>query len=158
MIIEGIRAFRAEYSGRLHIEIVLVSGVNDSPEELSEMARIIEPIKPDKVELNTVVRPPACTGTLGLTKTQMAWAASHFRSIDTETVGVFRTGTQGCGKEELGARIVETVGRRPCTIPELAASLGVPENVVELESARLQSQGKLALRSFDGKLFLCCVK
>ncbi|MGC9966286.1 MAG: radical SAM protein [Syntrophobacteraceae bacterium] len=153
-IIEGIRAFRADYKGQLHIEIVLVSGVNDSPEELSALARIIEPIGPDKVELNTVVRPPACTGTLGLTKADMARAASFFSSIDTETVGAFRARAQGCGEEELGARIVETVGRRPCTMAELAASLGVPEKMVELESARLQSQGKLTVQRFDGKLFL----
>jgi hypothetical protein len=37
---------------------------------------------------------------------------------------------------------------------ELAASLGVPEKMVELESARLQSQGKLTVQRFDGKLFL----
>src|SRR5208337_4418703 len=28
-IIEGMRAFRKEYKGQLHVEIVLVSGVND---------------------------------------------------------------------------------------------------------------------------------
>ena len=157
-IIEGIGAFRSEYKGRLHIEIVLVSGVNDSDEELSALARTIEPLKPDKVELNTVVRPPAHHGTVGLTKSQMARAASFFGSVDTETVGVFRARTAGSDEESLGARIVETVGRRPCTMSELAASLGVPEKTVELESARLQSQGELAVRLFDGKLFLCCIK
>jgi len=157
-IIEGIRAFRAEYKGRLHIEIVLVSGVNDSPEELSALARAIEPIKPDKVELNTVVRPPACTGTLGLTKAQMARAASFFNSFDTEIVGIFKAETQNSGEEAIAARIVETVERRPCTIAELAASLGVPEKSVELESARLRDQGRLAVRSFGGKLFLCLNK
>jgi wyosine [tRNA(Phe)-imidazoG37] synthetase (radical SAM superfamily) len=154
-IVEGIRAFRAEYKGQLHIETVLVSGVNDSPEELSALARVIEPISPDKVELNTVVRPPACTGTLGLTKDRMAWAASFFGSLNTELVGIFKEEAQGCGEEEIGARIVETVERRPCTISELAASLGVPEKRVELESARLQEQGKLAVHRFGGKLFLC---
>jgi wyosine [tRNA(Phe)-imidazoG37] synthetase (radical SAM superfamily) len=157
-IIEGIGAFRSEYKGRLHIEIVLVSGVNDSDEELSALARTIEPLKPDKVELNTVVRPPAHHGTVGLTKSQMARAASFFGSVETETVGVFRARTAGSDEESLGARIVETVGRRPCTMSELAASLGVPEKTVELESARLQSQGELAVRLFDGKLFLCCIK
>jgi wyosine [tRNA(Phe)-imidazoG37] synthetase (radical SAM superfamily) len=154
-IIEGIRAFRAEYSGRLHIEIVLVSGVNDTLEELSALARIIEPIKPDKVELNTVVRPPACMGTLGLAKADMKQAASFFSSMDTETVGVFTAVAQGCSDQELAARIAETVGRRPCTIAELAASLGVPEPIVELESARLQSRGKLTSNRFNGKVFLC---
>jgi wyosine [tRNA(Phe)-imidazoG37] synthetase (radical SAM superfamily) len=154
-IIEGIKAFRAEYDGRLHIEIVLVSGVNDSPEELSKLARAIEPIKPDKVELNTVVRPPAFEGTRGLTKSRMAWAASFFSSMEKETVGVFRARARGCGEKALGTRIIETVGRRPCTIPELAACLGVSENAVELEFSRLKARGKLTTHIFDGKVFLC---
>jgi wyosine [tRNA(Phe)-imidazoG37] synthetase (radical SAM superfamily) len=154
-IIEGLRAFRSEYNGRLHIEIVLVSGVNDTPAELSELARVIEPIKPDKIELNTVVRPPACAGTRGLSRDRMAWAASFFSSTDTETVGVFRPEARSRGKEELGDRIIETVTRRPCMVSELAASLGAAENVVELEAARLHSLGRLAIHRFDGKVFLC---
>jgi wyosine [tRNA(Phe)-imidazoG37] synthetase (radical SAM superfamily) len=157
-IIEGIRAFRSEYKGRLHIEIVLVSEVNDSPEELSALARIIEPLRPDKLELNTVVRPPACMGTMGLTKAQMTQAACFFKSFNTETVGIFKAQAKACGEEDTGARIVETVGRRPCTIAELAASLGVPEKIVQLESAKLQENGKLAARRFGGKLFLCLPK
>jgi wyosine [tRNA(Phe)-imidazoG37] synthetase (radical SAM superfamily) len=153
-IVDGLRAFRSEYKGRLHIEIVLVSGVNDHPEELSALSRVIEPIRPDKVELNTVVRPPACSGTMGLTKAQMAWAASYFSSLNTETIGIFEGETQDCGAMDIGTRIIETVGRRPCTIAELAASLGVAEKTVELESARLRDQGKLDTLRFGGKLFL----
>jgi len=154
-IIEGIRAFRKEYRGQLHVETVLVSGVNDSPGELSALAGVIESIKPDKVELNTVVRPPARPGTRGLTDSGMERAASFFNSLNTEIVGIFRADGQHCGEEQIGVRIVETVERRPCTSAELAASLGVSEKVVERESLRLEKQGKLKKLYFDGKLFLC---
>ena len=123
-IIEGIRAFRKEYKGQLHVEIALVSGVNDSPAELSALAKVIESIRPDKIELNTVVRPPALTGTRGLTDARMAWAASFFSSLNAEIVGVFEADKQDCGEEQIGLRIIETVQRRPCTVAELAASLG----------------------------------
>ena len=157
-IIEGIRAFREEYKGQLHIEIALVSGVNDNPEELSALARAIESLKPDKIELNTVDRPPACSGTQGLTDAQMARAAAFFSSFKTEIVGVFASKAQDCGISEIGARIVETVERRPCTIAELAASLGVSVKRVELESGKLQEEGKLRTLNFGGKQFLCCGK
>ena len=154
-IIEGMRAFRMEYKGQLHVEIALVSGVNDSPEELSALAQVIESIKPDKIELNTVVRPPALTGTRGLTDARMAWAVSFFSSLNAEIVGVFEADKQGGGEEQMRLRIIETVERRPCTVAELAASLGVPKKRVEQESRRLQKQGKLNKICFDGKLFLC---
>ena len=154
-IIEGMRAFRMEYKGQLHVEIALVSGVNDSPEELSALAQVIESIKPDKIELNTVVRPPALTGTRGLTDARMAWAVSFFSSLNAEIVGVFETDKQDRCEKQIGLRIIETVERRPCTVAELAASLGVPEKRVEQESQKLQKQGKLNKLCFDGKLFLC---
>ncbi|SPF37143.1 Radical SAM domain protein [Syntrophobacter sp. SbD1] len=154
-IIEGIRAFRQDYKGQLHIETALVSGVNDTPEELSALARAMESIRPDKIELNTVVRPPACTGIMGLSQARMKWAASFFSSLSTEIVGVFESHEHDFGEEQIGLRILETVERRPCTITELAASLGVPEKRVEQESQKLQEQRKLRKLRFDGKLFLC---
>jgi len=154
-IIEGIRAFREEYKGQLHVEIALVSGVNDNTGELSALARAIEPLRPDKIELNTVVRPPARAGTQGLTDAQMVRAASFFSSFKTEIVGVFASERQDCGADEIGTRIVETVERRPCTVAELAASLGVSEKRVELESRRLQEEGTVRTLNFGGKLFLC---
>jgi len=85
----------------------------------------------------------------------MAWAASFFSSLNAEIVGVFKADKQDCGEEQIGLRIIETVQRRPCTVAELAASLGVPEKRVEQEARRLQKQGKLNNLCFDGKLFLC---
>ncbi len=69
-------------------------------------------------------------------------------------MGVFETDKQDRCEEQIGLRIIETVERRPCTVAELAASLGVPEESVERESLKLQKQGKLNKLCFDGKLFL----
>ena len=156
-IIEGIRAFRKEYKGQLHVEIALVSGMNDSEEELSTLAGAVESIRPEKVELNTVARPPAIPGTRGLSDARMQWAASFFRSLNAEIVGVFQSDEQARGEEQIALRIVETVERRPCAVPELAASLGVSEKAVEQEAQRLVQQGKLRKVQFDGKPFLCTV-
>jgi len=154
-IIEGIHAFRKEYKGQLHIEIVLVSRVNDTPQELSALAQVVESIRPDKIELNTVVRPPARTGTRGLTEERMRWAASFFSSLNAEIVGAFKACELNCSEEQIGIRIIETVERRPCTVAELAVSLGIQEKRVEQESQKLQEQGKLRTLYFNGKPFLC---
>ena len=153
-IIEGIRAFRKEYKGQLHIEALLVQGVNDSREELSAMAGAIESIMPDKVELNTVVRPPAHAGTKGLSDERMARAALFFSSLNVEIIGAFESREQNSSEEDLGRRIIETVARRPCTTVELAASLGVSHELVQREARKLEQQGKLTRQTFGGKSFL----
>jgi wyosine [tRNA(Phe)-imidazoG37] synthetase (radical SAM superfamily) len=153
-IIEGLRAFRQEYKGRLHIEVLLVQGLNDSPEELSAMARTIRSIGPDKVELNTVVRPPAHAGTKGLTRERMKKAAAFFASLDVEIVGAFKAHEENSSPIDIAQRIVDTVQRRPCTVEELAASLGVSRELVQREADALREQGKLTLLAFGGKSFL----
>ena len=153
-IIEGIRAFRKEYKGQLHIEALLAQGVNDSPEELSAMALAIASMAPDKVELNTVVRPPARAGTKGLTGEQMARAAAFFSSLNVEIIGAFESHGQNSSEQDIDRRIMETVERRPCTTTELAASLGVSLERVEMEAVKLLEQGRLSRLSFGGKSYL----
>lgn len=157
-IVEGMRAFRSEYRGELHVEVVLVSGINDSPEELSSIARALDLIKPDCVELNTVVRPPALQGTRGLTSERMSAAACFFQGWNARIIGSFAAESVETSPEELGARIIRTIERRPCTISELAAALGISEESLAEESEKLEKQGKLSLVSFDGKLFLSPAK
>lgn len=153
-IIEGIRAFRKDYKGELHIEALLARGINDSPEELSAMARAIASMAPDKVELNTVVRPPAHAGAKGLTGEQMAMAAQFFSSLHVEIIGAFEARAQTGSGQDIDRRIIETVERRPCTPAELATSLGVEIELVERESRRLEKEGRLRKISFGGKSYL----
>lgn len=155
LILEGLRAFRRDYKGQLHLEIMLASGVNNSMEELAALAREIEDIRPDKIELNTVIRPPARTGTSGLSNAQMEKASSCFPQELTQIIGVFNAPGQDISTDDLGDRILQTIERRPCTIPELAASLGVQEDKLEIESRKLEEQNKLERRLFDGREFLC---
>lgn len=154
-VIEGIRAFRREYKGELHLEIMLAAGVNDSPAELQALAHAAGTLGADRIELNTVVRPPARSGTKGLARELMERAASYFPCERTGIIGAFSTSAGHAAEDNLGSRILQTIERRPCTISELAASLGVSESRLESESRKLEERGKLALRTFDGRQFLC---
>ncbi len=58
-IIEGMKAFRKEFSGELIIEILVVKYVNDSIENIKKIVEALKEIKPDRVDLGTVDRPPA---------------------------------------------------------------------------------------------------
>ncbi len=57
--LEGLRALREEYEGEILLEIMLLEGLNDSPEALGSLARRLEAIRPDEVHISVPVRPPA---------------------------------------------------------------------------------------------------
>jgi wyosine [tRNA(Phe)-imidazoG37] synthetase (radical SAM superfamily) len=58
-ILEGVRAFSAEYSGTLVTETMLVRGVNDDPAGLHELARFLHGVRPQTAYLAIPTRPPA---------------------------------------------------------------------------------------------------
>lgn len=57
--INGLIDFREEYRGKLWVEVMLVRGLNDSPEALWKLATVLQEIRPDTVHLNLPTRPPA---------------------------------------------------------------------------------------------------
>ncbi len=58
-IIDGIITFRKHYSGFLVIEILIVAGINDRPEEFQALNEVLQRIKPDRIDIGTIDRPPA---------------------------------------------------------------------------------------------------
>ncbi|MGW8266598.1 MAG: radical SAM protein [Longimicrobiales bacterium] len=57
--LSGLEAFRNEYGGRLLLEVMLVRGLNDAADALSDLAAAIRRIRPDAVHLSSPHRPPA---------------------------------------------------------------------------------------------------
>ncbi len=58
-IIEGLKEFRKVFDKEMVIEILVVSGVNDNPKEMKLLNEVLEEIKPDRIDLGSVDRPPA---------------------------------------------------------------------------------------------------
>lgn len=56
--VEGLIAFRKEYSGRLWVEIMLLRGMNDGDRELAETASVLGQIRPDEIHINGPSRSP----------------------------------------------------------------------------------------------------
>ena len=58
-IIDGLMEFRKNFKGELIIEILVVKNVNDKKENIEQIREVLKKIKPDRVDLGTVDRPPA---------------------------------------------------------------------------------------------------
>jgi len=91
--IDNIIQFSSEFKGKLCTETMLVSGVNDSHENLSATAGIISKINPLKAYLSIPTRPPAVKSVrpADTDKLNMAWQILNDLKVDTE----FLTGFEG---------------------------------------------------------------
>lgn len=155
-IIEGLYAFRRDYPGRLHVEILLVRGMNDHPQELGSLRRIIDRVRPDCVELNTVVRPPACAGVRGLTRDEMTKAAAYFPPQACRIIGSFAVGDCSTKETEgLEDRVLQLVARRPCSLEEMAASLGASLEALRMALGSLESEKRIKRLRHGDRVFHC---
>ncbi len=57
--LEGVKIFAKNYQKELYIEVLVVEGVNDTPEEFEALNEIIKELSPLRVDVGTVDRPPA---------------------------------------------------------------------------------------------------
>lgn len=139
-IIEGLEKFRREFKGKIWLEVMLVKGINDSPAHIEALKEAIAKIQPDRVQLNTVVRPPAEKFARALSREEM----EHIRDRlggGTEIIADFEERPQTPAQEKLDKAILSMVRRRPVTLRDMAASLGKNKNEILKSLTRLLKSG-----------------
>jgi len=141
-LIDGLTAFRREYRGQIWLEVMLIKGINDTEAELVLLRQALGKIAPDKVQLNTVVRPGVEESARPLDTGAMA-AAAAFLGGPVEVIAAFdREDMVGSPRED--EDLVEMLSRRPMTAPDLAQALGLPLVQVVARLKRLQDSGRIS--------------
>ena len=70
-IINGLVALRKEFRGKLWLEVMLVSGVNDDIQHIKALNKSIQRINPDKIQLNSPVRSTAEKNVLAVKRAKL---------------------------------------------------------------------------------------
>jgi wyosine [tRNA(Phe)-imidazoG37] synthetase (radical SAM superfamily) len=151
-MIKGMTLFRRGFKGRIWLEIMLIKGVNDSPGHIRKLKAAIEALKPDKVQLNTVVRPPAEKGALPLGENEME-AIRKTLGEGCEITVEFPKKAGRPLRGGLDQAVLSIVGRRPVTAGDVVASLGRSPSEVRMALSRLVKTGKVRKTAHGGKAF-----
>jgi len=122
-IIDGLVRFRDDFPGDLRLEVMIVKGVNDAPSDIRTLKAAVARIRPDRIELNTVVRPPAERRARPLGAAAMAKIRAEL-GPKAEIVASFAARKQAPAAGGLEPAILATLGRRPQTAADIAAALG----------------------------------
>ncbi len=154
-IIEGLKLFRRAYRGKIWLEIMLVKGVNDSVEHVVALRRAAWEIRPDRVQLNTVVRPPAEKSARPLSLDDLEQIQCLF-GPNTDIIGAAKSKVQR-RKSRVSNRpdetMVATVQGRPVTKLDLVCSLGVAPREIEAALQRLLRDKRIRSVNYSGKKF-----
>lgn len=123
-ILEGLVAFSKTFPGRLWLEVLFVRGMNDDPEALPGLIQWVERIRPDRLHINTVVRPPSEPWALPVERERLEEIRSTLGSV-AEIVVPYRREAERALRRGMEERVEEMLRRRPLTAKDLAATLGL---------------------------------
>ena len=175
---EHSRALRKDSQARhtkLFLEILLVAGVNDSERNLELLAAFCNRLQPDRVDVVTLSRPgtealarAVDPATLARWRERLAGQAdlaaqagergnARERAGDIAGSRLAQSGKNGHKQsgglqpEEIRARLLASLARRPQTGAQLAEALLADRDVVSAVLAELLGAGRIAVRQQDGQ-------
>jgi len=151
-VVEGLRMFRRKFKEQIWLEVLLLGGVTGIQAEVEKIARLAEEISPDKVQLNTVTRPPAEDFALPVFMDHMHQLVNAFR-VRAEVLADFHeAGPLSTGEVE-DEDILGLLRRRPCTVRDIAHGSGLHPSEVAKRIGVLTTGGDVLAKRKDGEVF-----
>ncbi|WP_417911329.1 radical SAM protein [Candidatus Electronema sp. PJ] len=171
-IIEGLAFFSQDFRGQLWLEILLVQGINDTDEEVAALCTAAARMRLDRIQLNTVIRPPLESFAQPVAGARMEVIAAEFlrhdphRPVDLLSGGAVQEESRAKGQKSffnldrpadqqaLRDEIVEMLKRRPCTAADInrVFHVGGADRIEQLLDA-LVRDGLLHKRMHNGRLY-----
>jgi wyosine [tRNA(Phe)-imidazoG37] synthetase (radical SAM superfamily) len=152
MVIQGLRDLRQEYQGELFLETMFLRGINDDQEEIDALNQLLEEVSPDRIQLNTVARPPSDGRASALDRQRLEEIRKFFGS-KAEIIADAKPKGGDHSHDSLLVLITEMAKRRPVRIVDVANALDIPVNEAENVLNSLQSEGTLFSREHEGDLY-----
>ncbi len=151
-MLNGLIHFRREFKGQYWLEIFLVAGYTASETEVDKLAKCVDLIRPDRVQLNTVTRPPAEKFALNVSPARMTELAKRFNPA-AEVIADFHNTCQQLEFSANCEEILNTLRRRPCSISDIANGLGLHRNEILKYIEELIARNQLTETSINDKSY-----
>jgi wyosine [tRNA(Phe)-imidazoG37] synthetase (radical SAM superfamily) len=155
-MLEGLVALRRDFPAQYWLEIMVVGGYTSDPIEVEKLAACAGRIQPDRVQLNTVTRPPAEAQAAAVSRQQLHAFCARFdppAEVIADFRGVHQEAAFAAGRQE----VFDMLLRRPCSVEDIAGGLDLHRNEVIKHLEELRAQGEVVTRMVAGKQFYTSV-
>ena len=128
-LVKGQRTFRKQFRGELWMEVFIVAGMNSTPADVG------------RIQLNTVVRPPAEEFAEALSGERLSSLCHLFRPT-AEVIAEFST-EKDISLQANKETVLAMLRRRPCTADQIAKGFGMHLNEVSKYLGNLMRTGQI---------------
>ncbi|MFC1495405.1 radical SAM protein [Thermodesulfobacteriota bacterium] len=151
-IINGLKETRKEFKKNIFLEVVLLSGLNDTEKEISGLSKVIREISPDRVQLNTVVRPPSDPGAMSLNNEKLEEIKEYLGGNTEIIASVPLKGRENIPDSKL-EQLIEMMKRRPVTANDISKTLNIEKDETERLVKELRIKGRIKEQDFGDDLY-----
>jgi wyosine [tRNA(Phe)-imidazoG37] synthetase (radical SAM superfamily) len=153
-IIAGMAAFRGEYAGQIWMEVFIVKGINDNADDIAALGAALRRIAPDRVQLNSLDRPPAYPGVEAADFVLLEAIRRQWAGLPVEIIKRARS------REEITAfsanlenSLLNTIRRRPLTLDDLITLTAKSEGELRRYLEILEREKKIKAVIENGRIF-----
>ena len=140
-LLEGQWLLRKQLEGELWMEVFLVWGTNTTTKDVSSIAELVSAIGPDKVQLNTSVRPPCEEFAYAVPPAQMERLSRLF-DPPAEVIAEYSPDLSARIRADEAA-IHHMLARRPCTLDQICQAFGLHKNEASKYLGKLVRTGQI---------------
>jgi wyosine [tRNA(Phe)-imidazoG37] synthetase (radical SAM superfamily) len=151
-MVDGLVAFSDEFDGKLWLEVFMLEGVTDTDAAVERLAEQVRRIDPDRVQINTVVRPPAES----FARPASRRAMERFAALFGEKAAVIAEYRRAGAVPEVSAthqEILSMLRRRPCSMEDVANGLSIHRNEALKYLDILKERGVVVIEDRGGVAF-----
>ena len=125
-LVSGLAAFRNQFAGLIWLEIFLVGGLNTNAQQITAIQGLIRRIAPDKIHLNTAVRPTAEPHVATVTPDELEAIAAKLGD-SCEIIVDFSGGhAPATDTKTTPEDVFSMLKRRPCSAADISAAFSIP--------------------------------
>jgi wyosine [tRNA(Phe)-imidazoG37] synthetase (radical SAM superfamily) len=151
-IISGIATFKQEFKGQLWLEVLLVKEINDRPEDIAALKEAISAIKPHKVQLNSVIRPPFESFCKPVLPEELETIAQKLGNT-VEIIANFSKKDKIINKDIQQCDIIELLKRRPGTTDDICEALRATPDQIDQITGQLAQKGTINYTEHSSKKY-----
>ena len=151
-LMKGLVASRKVCRGEYWLEVFLLAGCTATELEVKKLAHCAGLIKPDRIQINTVTRPPAESSAAGVARERLDELSRLF-DPPAEVIADYHHVHEHTQFSMSRDEIVNLLRRRPCSIDGIAQGLGMHPNEVVKYVEALQAEGLLETTRTSGTCY-----
>jgi wyosine [tRNA(Phe)-imidazoG37] synthetase (radical SAM superfamily) len=124
---EGLVDFRKAYGGEMWLEVFILEGINAAESDAERFRHWIDRIDPERVHVNTSVRPSAEPHVQRVPQEEMA-TFCRMLGEKAEVIAPFEEAHKHENKTNIEQDLLNLLARRPCTLDDISSGLAVHKN------------------------------